>query len=292
MGRAPVFQMSLGMDSASRIGWLLSDETEQPDDAYSFAFTVPWHPNISFDQCDFVLFGDRQGKLLEFPLKFDGHLFINEQTKTRFSLSDPLAPNDFRGLPFLRPFPYIGAFRETLESYDLTRDFLSFLPLTPLDLIRMDDLFLKEHITFVGVTHSFGPHTRSGFRWSQPAAAYLGEAIEAGKQEFKDDGSIEPGHDPPDVSEIMGKTYLGKVVRLGDFGAFVEISPGIDGLLHISEVSEHRIRDVRDELKEGDQILVKVLALEGNKIKLSRKAVLREQRKKRRHAEALTDRHP
>ena len=78
----------------------------------------------------------------------------------------------------------------------------------------------------------------------------------------------------------VGKTYLGKVVRLVDFGAFVEIFPGTDGLLHISEIAENRIRDVRDELKEGDQILVKVLALEGNKIKLSRRAVLREQREK------------
>jgi len=81
------------------------------------------------------------------------------------------------------------------------------------------------------------------------------------------------------VAEV-GKTYLGKVVRLVDFGAFVEIFPGTDGLLHISEIAENRIRDVRDELKEGDQILVKVLAMEGNKIKLSRKAVLKEQREK------------
>ncbi|MBV8206100.1 MAG: polyribonucleotide nucleotidyltransferase [Acidobacteria bacterium] len=78
----------------------------------------------------------------------------------------------------------------------------------------------------------------------------------------------------------IGKTYLGKVVRLADFGAFVEIFPGTDGLLHISEVAEHRIRDVRDELKEGDQILVKVLSIEGNRIRLSRKAILREQRAK------------
>jgi polyribonucleotide nucleotidyltransferase len=81
------------------------------------------------------------------------------------------------------------------------------------------------------------------------------------------------------VAEV-GKTYLGKVVRLAEFGAFVEIFPGTDGLLHISEISENRIKQVRDELKEGDQILVKVLATEGNKIKLSRKAVLREQREK------------
>ena len=84
----------------------------------------------------------------------------------------------------------------------------------------------------------------------------------------------------------VGKTYLGRVVRLVDFGAFVEIFPGTDGLLHISEIAENRIRDVRDELKEGDQILVKVLALEGNKIKLSRKAVLREQREKLKQTQA------
>ncbi len=78
----------------------------------------------------------------------------------------------------------------------------------------------------------------------------------------------------------VGKTYLGKVVRLVDFGAFVEIFPGTDGLLHISEIAETRVKDVRDELKEGDQIMVKVLGLEGNKIKLSRKAILREQREK------------
>jgi len=78
----------------------------------------------------------------------------------------------------------------------------------------------------------------------------------------------------------VGKTYLGKVVRLAEFGAFVEIFPGTDGLLHISEVAEHRINDIRDELKEGDQILVKVLAVEGNRIRLSRKAILKEQRAK------------
>lgn len=78
----------------------------------------------------------------------------------------------------------------------------------------------------------------------------------------------------------LGKTYLGKVVRLADFGAFVEIFPGTDGLLHISEVAEHRIRDIRDELKVGDQVLVKVISIDGNKIRLSRKAVLRDQRQK------------
>ena len=80
----------------------------------------------------------------------------------------------------------------------------------------------------------------------------------------------------------VGKTYLGTVTRIAEFGAFVEIFAGTDGLLHISEISEQRIRAVRDELKEGDQVLVKVLAIEGNKIRLSRKAILREQREKMR----------
>src|SRR5471032_801263 len=81
------------------------------------------------------------------------------------------------------------------------------------------------------------------------------------------------------VPEI-GKVYLGKVVRLAEFGAFVELFPGTDGLLHISEIAEHRVKEVKDELRDGDMILVKVLAIEGNRIKLSRKAVLREQREK------------
>src|SRR3712207_3729151 len=77
----------------------------------------------------------------------------------------------------------------------------------------------------------------------------------------------------------IGETYVGTVSRIVDFGAFVEIFPGTDGLLHISEIAEHRVRDVRDELKEGQQILVKCIGKEGNKIKLSRKAVLRDEKK-------------
>jgi polyribonucleotide nucleotidyltransferase len=96
------------------------------------------------------------------------------------------------------------------------------------------------------------------------------------------DEALKMIHDVTATAEL-GKTYLGKVVRIADFGAFVELFPGTDGLLHISEIAEQRIRSVRDELKEGDQILVKVLAIEGNKIRLSRKAVLREQRDRQHH---------
>jgi polyribonucleotide nucleotidyltransferase len=75
----------------------------------------------------------------------------------------------------------------------------------------------------------------------------------------------------------IGQTYVGTVSRIVDFGAFVEIFPGTDGLLHISEIADRRIRDVRDELKEGQQIMVKCIGKEGNKIKLSRKAVLHDE---------------
>jgi polyribonucleotide nucleotidyltransferase len=76
----------------------------------------------------------------------------------------------------------------------------------------------------------------------------------------------------------VGKTYLGTVTRLVDFGAFVEIFPGTEGLLHISEVADFRVEDINTELKVGDQITVKVISIEPpNKIRLSRKAVLREQ---------------
>ncbi len=78
----------------------------------------------------------------------------------------------------------------------------------------------------------------------------------------------------------IGETYMGTVNRIVDFGAFVEIFPGVDGLLHISEISDRRIRDVRDELKEGQQVLVKCIGKEGNKIKLSRKSVLNEEKTK------------
>jgi polyribonucleotide nucleotidyltransferase len=77
----------------------------------------------------------------------------------------------------------------------------------------------------------------------------------------------------------IGKSYLGTVSRIVDFGAFVEIFPGTDGLLHVSEIADYRVRDVRDELKEGQQVLVKCIGIEGNKIRLSRKAVLRDEKR-------------
>ena len=76
----------------------------------------------------------------------------------------------------------------------------------------------------------------------------------------------------------LNKTYMGKVQRITDFGAFVEIMAGTDGLLHVSEIANHRVKDVRDELKEGQQILVKVINIDPTgKIRLSRKALLQDE---------------
>lgn len=80
------------------------------------------------------------------------------------------------------------------------------------------------------------------------------------------------------ASPELNKSYMGRVQRITDFGAFVEIMPGIDGLLHVSEIANHRVKDVRDELQDGERILVKVINVDpSGKVRLSRKALLQEQ---------------
>ena len=75
----------------------------------------------------------------------------------------------------------------------------------------------------------------------------------------------------------VGKIYRGKVVTLRDFGAFVEILPGMDGLLHISEMADYRVNKVTDICQEGDFVTVKVIDIDSaGKIRLSRKAALKE----------------
>jgi polyribonucleotide nucleotidyltransferase len=76
----------------------------------------------------------------------------------------------------------------------------------------------------------------------------------------------------------LNKTYMGKVQRITDFGAFIEIMPGLDGLLHVSEIAHYRVKDVRDELKEGEQLMVKVINIDPTgKIRLSRKVLLQDE---------------
>ncbi len=108
------------------------------------------------------------------------------------------------------------------------------------------------------------------------------------KIDIEDDGSIHIASTDPEMSkraiEIInaicaeaevGKTYSGKVVKITDFGAFVEVLPNTQGLLHISEIAHERIRSVTDVLKEGQTIDVKVLDVDrAGRIKLSRKAIL------------------
>jgi len=85
----------------------------------------------------------------------------------------------------------------------------------------------------------------------------------------------------------IGKIYRGKVKKITDFGAFVEIMPGTDGLVHISQIAEQRIKNVSDVLKEGEEVMVKVLEIDKQgRVKLSRREVLREARERDEHASA------
>jgi polyribonucleotide nucleotidyltransferase len=77
----------------------------------------------------------------------------------------------------------------------------------------------------------------------------------------------------------VGAIYEGKVVKTTDFGAFVQIVPGTDGLVHISQLANHRVGKVTDVVKEGDMLKVKVLEIsKDGKIRLSHKAVLEDER--------------
>jgi len=82
---------------------------------------------------------------------------------------------------------------------------------------------------------------------------------------------------------VIGKIYKGTVRRVVDFGAFVEILPGTDGLVHISQLAPERVRRVTDVLNEGDEVMVKVIDVDRQgKIKLSRKDALEDSGKPRR----------
>ena len=81
-----------------------------------------------------------------------------------------------------------------------------------------------------------------------------------------------------DQKAEMGKTYDAVVKKIVDFGAFVEILPGVEGLVHVSQLDRGRVQNVTDVVREGDKIKVKVIAIENNdKLRLSRLAVLMEE---------------
>ena len=76
-------------------------------------------------------------------------------------------------------------------------------------------------------------------------------------------------------SPKLGSIYTGKVVRLAEFGVFVEIAPGLDGLVHVSQLADYQVRDPRDVVKEGDDVMVMITDIDAQgKIRLSRRAVL------------------
>lgn len=94
------------------------------------------------------------------------------------------------------------------------------------------------------------------------------------------DKAIAMIHELTDDAEV-GRTYLGEVVKIMDFGAFVRILPGVEGLCHISELSDHRVKAVEDVVKEGDEILVKCIGVDpkNGKIRLSRREAMAERNK-------------
>jgi RNA polymerase sigma-70 factor, ECF subfamily len=156
-----VFQMQLGLRDLVNLGWLFSDETSWRQ---SPSFTLPWRPDEDFNSFEYVLPGELEGQYKDFPLKFNGSIFVLEFEKRiiRFAIHDPLGPLDFRGFPFLRAFPYIGKHKEVLEAYKLNDPPHYFLPLMPLDLLSLDELYLKARLLFVGITPMFGLHVRDG----------------------------------------------------------------------------------------------------------------------------------
>ena len=87
----------------------------------------------------------------------------------------------------------------------------------------------------------------------------------------------------------LNKIYLGKVKKVVDFGAFVEVLPGTDGLLHISEIADYRIRNINDVIKEGDEVMVKVIEIDRQgRIRLSKKAAMQEAQAEKPQAEPGT----
>ena len=88
----------------------------------------------------------------------------------------------------------------------------------------------------------------------------------------------------------IGKLYMGKVVRIADFGAFVNIMPGTDGLVHISQIVPERVNDVREYLNEGDDVIVKVLDIDNrNRVKLTIKEITPEEKAAFEAAEVVVD---
>jgi polyribonucleotide nucleotidyltransferase len=103
-----------------------------------------------------------------------------------------------------------------------------------------------------------------------------GTVVIAASQEAASQEAVKMSRELTQEAEI-GQIYLGTVRKIMDFGAFVEIFPGTDGLLHISQISEKRLNKVTDEVQEGDRILVKVMEVDRNgRIKLSHKEAIRE----------------
>ncbi len=174
---------------------------------------------------------------------------------------------------------------EALQQARRGRLFILSKMLETIPQPRTEISIFAPRITTINIpTHKIGEVIGTGGKVIRSIVEQTGTRIE-----IQDDGRVSiAAYDAESAERAInmiraiaaeaepGKVYLGKITRLADFGAFVEIFPGTEGLLHISEVADHRVRNIRDELRVGQEIMVKVLEVSDNRIRLSRRAVLRE----------------
>ena len=139
------------------------------------------------------------------------------------------------------------------------------------DVVHIPDLRVQPHDRATGASHRF---RRKG------VPGHLRLRMTKPDEPETPEDSQEPPDDEAMVTELtqeaeLDRVYLGKVKRITDFGAFVEIFPGTDGLIHISHLAEGRVEKVTDVVSEGDEVLAKCIDIDpSGRIRLSRKEAL------------------
>jgi hypothetical protein len=246
-----VFQMKLSLQPDHGVGWEFSDEGENLSS--SFSYTVSWSPLERWDDRELILYGAQRGERIGITLTNVGNAFVSKRFGVRFSINDPMAPHDFRGLPFVRAFPYLGKKVGVLGAYGIPENAV-FLPLTPLDLIRMDELYRSEGLTFVGVTSSFGPHCGAGFqRLDEKGGPWLREFDRRG---------------PAEDSGSLGTSQVRKKAKQDDLKLIYGVGPVLERRLHalgittFAQISRWTDKDV-DEIQAKLETLPDRIRREG-----------------------------
>jgi len=213
---------------------------------------------------DFKVAGTRDGiTALQMDIKISGissevmHRALLQAKEARLFILDKMAE-------------VIDKPRETLSPYAPRIKVLTINANKIGDLIGPGGKNIKKIIEETGVKINIEPDGKVYvFSTSENAFDKAQEMIEALTKEAK-----------------VGENYLGKVTRITNFGAFVEIFPGKEGLVHISNLSTKRVKNVKDVVNVGDKILVKVINIDDTgRVNLSRKAVIQEEEEKEKRPE-------